>query len=93
MVFEGFFGDRTHLGPITSSTVSDLPACGRREVQKGIARDEIMNMTNRILLSIAILLVDLGVFFLPLTAFFLIYILMFNPAWFREFLDRLDGGT
>ncbi len=52
-----------------------------------------MNMTNRIILSIAILLVDLGVFFLPLTAFFLIYILLFNPAWFREFLDRLNGGT
>jgi hypothetical protein len=52
-----------------------------------------MNMANRILLSIAILLVDLGVFFLPLTAFFLIYILVFNPPWFREFLDRLDSGT
>ncbi len=50
-------------------------------------------MTNRIILSIAILLVDLGVFFLPLTAFFLIYILLFNPAWFREFLDSLNGGT
>jgi hypothetical protein len=50
-------------------------------------------MANRIFLSIAILLIDLGVFFLPLTAFFLIYILVFNPAWFREFLDRLDGGT
>jgi hypothetical protein len=33
------------------------------------------------------------VFFLPLTAFFLIYILMFNPSWFREFLDRLDSGA
>jgi hypothetical protein len=33
------------------------------------------------------------VFFLPLTAFFLIYILMFNPPWFRKFLDRLDGGA
>jgi hypothetical protein len=49
-----------------------------------------MNMTNRILLSIGILAIDLLVFFLPLTALFLIYILLANPPWFREFLDRLD---
>lgn len=49
-----------------------------------------MTMTNRILLSVGILAVDLLVFFLPLTALFLIYILLANPPWFREFLDRLD---
>ena len=93
MVFEGFVEDLTHQGLITSSPVGGLPARGHQEVQKTIVRDEIMNMTNRILLSVAILLIDLGVFFLPLTAFFLIYILIFNPAWFKEFLERLDGGT
>jgi hypothetical protein len=42
-----------------------------------------------------ILLVDLAVFALPLTALFLIYILVVNPTWFRDFLNRLDepGGT
>jgi hypothetical protein len=50
----------------------------------------IMSMINRILLSLAILLVDLGIFFLPLTALFLIYILLYNPPWFRGFLDNLD---
>ena len=49
-----------------------------------------MSMTNRILISLGIILVDLGVFFLPLTALFLIYILFYNPPWFREFLDTLD---
>jgi hypothetical membrane protein len=49
-----------------------------------------MNMTKRILLSVGILAVDLAVFFLPLTAFFLIYILMLNPPWFRDFLNHLD---
>ncbi|MGD8227480.1 MAG: hypothetical protein PVH82_20280 [Desulfobacteraceae bacterium] len=49
-----------------------------------------MSMTNRILISLGILLVDLGVFFLPLTALFLIYILLYNPPWFRGFLDNLD---
>ena len=50
----------------------------------------IMSMKKRILLSLGIMLVDLGVFFLPLTALFLIYILIYNPAWFREFLEGLD---
>ncbi len=54
-----------------------------------------MTMTQRILLSLGILLVDLIVFYLPLTAFFLIYILIVNPPWFRNFLNNLDrpSGT
>jgi len=49
-----------------------------------------MSMMNRILLSLGILFTDLIVFFLPLTAFFLVYILIFNPPWFRDFLNSLD---
>lgn len=49
-----------------------------------------MNITTRILLGAGILAVDLAVFFLPLTAFFLIYILIVNPPWFRDFLKNLD---
>jgi len=52
-----------------------------------------MSMTKRILLSAGILSIDLIVFFLPLTAIFLIYILLFNPPWFREFLENLDKQT
>lgn len=49
-----------------------------------------MRMAHRILICIGILLVDLIVFFLPLTALFLIYIILANPPWFREFLEKLD---
>ena len=49
-----------------------------------------MNLTNRILLCLGIFLLDFILFFLPLTALFLAYILLFNPPWFREFLDTLD---
>ena len=49
-----------------------------------------LNSTQRVLLAAVVLLVDLVVFFFPLTAVFLAYIILFNPAWFREFLDRLD---
>jgi hypothetical protein len=52
-----------------------------------------MNMTQRILLGVGILIVDLAVFFLPLTAFFLMYILIANPPWFRNFLNNLDNIT
>ena len=49
-----------------------------------------MSMTQRILLSAGILAVDLVIFFLPLTALFLIYVIMVNPIWFRDFLQKLD---
>lgn len=49
-----------------------------------------MSMAQRILLSVGILAVDLVVFFLPLTALFLIYVIIVNPIWFREFLQKMD---
>ena len=49
-----------------------------------------MSMTNRILICLGILVVDLAIFFFPLTALFLIYIIFYNPPWFREFLKGLD---
>ena len=49
-----------------------------------------MGMTERILLSLGILAIDLVIFFMPLTAIFLIYILIFNPLWFRDFLNNLE---
>jgi hypothetical protein len=49
-----------------------------------------MNMTTRILIAGGILLIDLAIFFFPLTALFLIYIIIFNPPWFREFLNNLN---
>jgi hypothetical protein len=52
-----------------------------------------MRKKQRILLCVIILLVDLAVFFLPLTAIFLVYIIMENPPWFREFLQQLEHPT
>ncbi|MGD1975778.1 MAG: hypothetical protein PVH37_02160 [Desulfobacterales bacterium] len=49
-----------------------------------------MSFTQRVLLSIGIILIDLIVFFLPLTALFLVYIILANPTWFREFLQDLN---
>jgi hypothetical protein len=49
-------------------------------------------MINRVLLALGVIALDLLVFFLPLTAVFLAYILIYNPPWFREFLSTLDIG-
>ena len=49
-----------------------------------------MTKKQKILICAIILLVDLAVFFLPLTAIFLIYIILENPPWFRDFLQQLD---
>jgi hypothetical protein len=49
-----------------------------------------LTMVQRTILATLVLLVDLAVFFFPLTAVFLAYIILFNPLWFREFLERID---
>jgi len=51
-----------------------------------------MSLFNRVLLALGVIILDLVVFFAPLTAFFLAYILIYNPPWFREFLNTLDAG-
>ena len=51
-----------------------------------------MSMVNRVLLALGVVAVDLAVFFVPLTAVFMAYILVYNPPWFREFLNTLDAG-
>jgi uncharacterized membrane protein len=49
-----------------------------------------MSKQNRILLALGIILLDLIVFFFPLAAFFLAYVIVYNPPWARDFLERLD---
>jgi len=51
-----------------------------------------MKMPKRILLASGILLIDLVMFYLPLTALFLAYILIYNPPWFREFLNEINSA-
>jgi hypothetical protein len=49
-----------------------------------------MSKKQKILICVLVLVLDLVVFFLPLTAIFLVYIILQNPPWFREFLQQLD---
>jgi hypothetical protein len=49
-----------------------------------------MTTTQRVLLAGCILIIDLVAFFLPLTAVFLAYVIVFNPSWFRGFINNLE---
>ena len=55
-----------------------------------ILKGSFMSLINRILLAAAVLLLYLVFFFLPLTAVFFAYIIIFNPPWFREFINHLE---
>jgi hypothetical protein len=48
-----------------------------------------MPLIYRILIAAGILLLDGILFFLPLTAVFLAYVILVNPTWFRSFLNGL----
>jgi hypothetical protein len=49
-----------------------------------------MPLAYRILIASGVLLLDGILFFLPLTAVFLAYVILANPHWFRGFLADLD---
>jgi hypothetical protein len=52
-----------------------------------------MNIGYRILLCIGIALFHFVDVFVPLIDLFLIYIILFNPRWFRNFLNNMAGGA
>ena len=47
-----------------------------------------MPMKYRALLAVAVVLLDTLVFFVPLGAVFLAYVLTANPPWFRQILNQ-----
>jgi hypothetical protein len=49
-----------------------------------------MSLQKRLLLAFGIIMLDLVFFFLPLTAFFLAYVIIYNPPWVKYLLERLE---
>ena len=49
-----------------------------------------MGITQRLVLGIAIVMLDAVIFFVPLGSLFIAYVIITNPPWVRAFLDRLD---
>ncbi|MCK8600348.1 hypothetical protein [Desulfoferrobacter suflitae] len=51
-----------------------------------------MSIFYRILICLGLVVLHYAGFFLPLTEIFLIYILLFNPRWFRDFLNSMAAS-
>ncbi|MCI0526761.1 MAG: hypothetical protein L0Y56_04815 [Nitrospira sp.] len=50
-----------------------------------------IGMGTRIILSVAIVIIDWVAFFVPLGSLFLAYVILTNPPWVRDFLNQLNG--
>jgi len=48
-----------------------------------------MSQANRILLVVILLLVDLLIFMLPVSALFASYVILARPPWFRDWVNEL----
>jgi hypothetical protein len=57
----------------------------------GCAKERSMSLQKRIIIAAGIIAVDLVIFFVPLTSFFLAYVVIFNPPWVRDFLESLGS--
>ena len=51
-----------------------------------------MGLSGRIVLALAVVVLDLLLFALPLTGLVAAWILIARPPWFRAFVDRLYGA-
>jgi hypothetical protein len=49
-----------------------------------------MSRAARLLLAVAIVLVDAVAFVVPLAALFLAYVILADPPWFRAFINNLS---
>ncbi len=50
-----------------------------------------MSTQQRVLLAVAVVLIDLSLFVLPLTGLFAAYILLARPPWFFDWVKELYG--
>lgn len=57
------------------------------DLSEGLAMDQ----GQRLMLAIVVVVVDAALFVVPFAALFLAYVILANPPWFRDFLNRLDG--
>lgn len=50
-----------------------------------------MNTNQRVLLAVAVALIDVVLFALPITGFFAAYVLLVRPPWFLAWVKQLYG--
>jgi hypothetical protein len=57
--------------------------------EKGIGRRGRMSTSERALLAVAIVVVDVAVVVIPVTALAVAWVVLARPPWFREWVERL----
>jgi len=48
-----------------------------------------MSTSERVLLAVAVVLVDVAVVVVPITALVVAWVVLARPPWFREWVERL----
>lgn len=51
-----------------------------------------MNLGYRLLICLAIVGLHFAAFVVPVSELFMIYIILFNPRWFRDFLNNSSAS-
>ncbi len=51
-----------------------------------------MRPSDRWLIAVALVLIDLFIFVAPLTGLFAAYVLIVRPPWFKEWVEELYSG-
>lgn len=52
-----------------------------------------MRPTDRWILAITLVVIDIAIFVIPLTGLFAAYILLARPVWFRRWIEDLYSET
>jgi len=55
--------------------------------------DVMMNTSERVVIAVAVVLVDLVFFALPLTGLLAGFLILARPPWFRQWVERLYAGS
>ena len=51
-----------------------------------------MSASERIVLAVVIVVLDVAVFVVPITGLLAAWVLLARPPWFRQWVDRLYAG-
>ena len=52
-----------------------------------------MSTSERTALALPIIVLDVGIFVVPITGFLAAWVLLARPPWFRAWVDRLYAGV
>ena len=61
-----------------------------KRYEKSVRKEREMNIGYRLLICLGIVILHFVAFVVPVAELFMIYIILFNPRWFRDFLNNMN---